>query len=56
MHQVVRETFTYMQQHMETEHHNARTGFVLFGGLSAALAWTLLVVWVGLVSLADHIR
>ena len=45
-----------MQQHLETEHHNARTGFLLFGGLSAALGWTLLIVWVGLVSLADHIR
>lgn len=44
-----------MQHH--TEHpHNARNGFMLFGGVSAALAWTLLIVWVGLVSLANHMR
>ena len=51
------ETSIFMQQHPELEHHHeTRNGFMLFGGLSAALAWTLLMVWVGLVSLADHLR
>ena len=47
-----------MQQHQEIEHHDhhARNGFLLFGGLAAALAWTLLIVWDGLVSLAGHMR
>ncbi len=52
-----RETFTHMQQQHESEHHHtARNGFLLFGGLTAALAWTLIIVWDGLVSLANHMR
>jgi putative flippase GtrA len=43
-----------MQQHME-QHHKLN-GFLLFGGLSAALGWTLYIVWVSLVSLANQMR
>jgi hypothetical protein len=44
-------------QHLEQqEKHNRFMGLLLFGGLSAALWWTLYLVWVGLVSTADLIR
>jgi hypothetical protein len=45
-----------MQQHLQTEKHHAFNAFLLFGGLSAALAWTLYIVWAALVGLADKMR
>ena len=29
---------------------------MLFGGLSVALGWTLYIVWIGLIALAEEIR
>ncbi len=45
-----------MQHVHETERHHSFKGLFLFGGLTAALAWTLYIVWVGLVGLADKLR
>ena len=45
-----------MQHHQEMEKHHTGFGFLLFGGLTAALGWTLYIVWVGFVSLANQMR
>jgi hypothetical protein len=48
--------YSQMQHVHETERHHSFKGLFLFGGLTAALAWTLYIVWVGLVGLADKLR
>lgn len=45
-----------MTQQQPTEKHSRFMNFLLFGGLSAALWWTLYIVWVGLVSMAGELR
>ena len=45
-----------MQQQQQTEKHPRLKNFLLFGGLSAALWWTLYIVWVGLVNIASELR
>lgn len=44
------------QHHHQIEKQHTLNGFLLFGSLSAALAWTLYIVWVALVGLADKLR
>ncbi len=45
-----------MAQQQHTEKQLRFMNFLLFGGLSAALWWTLYIVWVGLVSIAGELR
>ena len=51
---------TQPQYHSELENHQHNheglKGFLLFGGLTASLGWTLYLVWLGLVGLAEEIR
>jgi hypothetical protein len=45
-----------MKQQQPTEKHPRLMNLLLFGGLSAALWWTLYIVWVGLVNMAGELR
>jgi hypothetical protein len=45
-----------MEHTHQTTKHPYFTNFLFFGGLSAALWWTLYIVWVCLVGVADEIR
>jgi uncharacterized membrane protein len=47
---------SFMTHQQSTEKHPRLMNFFLFGGLSAALWWTLYIVWVGLVSMAGELR
>jgi hypothetical protein len=46
----------FMQQHFEIEKHHGLMNFLLFGGLTAGLCWTLYIVWVGLVAIAGEVH
>jgi len=46
----------FMQRHLETEKHHRLMNFLLFTGLTAALSWTLYIVWVGLVSMGGELH